>query len=56
METSILTDLQVPVPVFINNAETKFCLKSCVLVSSRRPFLISNYLALHKIVETKLCL
>ena len=43
-------------PVFIKLAETKFCLKSQVLVSNLRLFLVSNLLAIHKIVETKFSL
>ena len=42
-----------PGPVFIKLAESKFCLKSQVLVSNLRLFLVSNLLAIHKIVETK---
>ena len=40
-------------PVFIKLAETKFYLKSQVLVSNLRLFLVSNVLAIHIIVETK---
>ena len=43
-------------PVFIKLAETKFCLKSQVLVSNLRLFLVSDLLAIHKIVETKFSL
>ena len=42
-----------PGPVFIKLAETKFCLKFQVLVSNLRLFLVSDLLAIHKIVETK---
>ena len=45
-----------PGPVLIKLAETKFCLKSQVLVSNLRLFLVSNLLAIHKIVETKFIL
>ena len=43
-------------PVFIKLAETKFCLKSQVLVSNLRLFLVSDLLAIHRIVETKFSL
>ena len=43
-------------PVFIKLAETKFCLKSHILVSNLRLFLVSNLLAIHKIVETNFSL
>ena len=45
-----------PGPVFIKLVETKFCVKSQVLVSNLRLFLVSNLLAIHKIVETKFSL
>ena len=45
-----------PGPVFLKLAETKFCLKSQVLVSNLRLFLVSNLLPIHKIVETKFSL
>ena len=39
---------ETPGPVFIKLAETKFCLKSQVLVSNLRLFLVSNLLLFTK--------
>ena len=45
-----------PGPVFIKLAETKFSLKSQVLVSNLRLFFGLRLVAIHKIVETKFSL
>ena len=45
--------LSNPGPVFIKLAEIKISLKSQVLVSNLRPFLVSEWVGIHEIFETK---
>ena len=50
---SVIPSLRGPGPVFIKLAEIKISLKPQVLVSNLRPFLVSEWVGIHEILETK---